>query len=256
MKVKEMFSVSGKKCIVTGASRGIGKGFAEALLENGATVVLMASSHKSIDPVVEEFKAKGYDAYGVAGNLSSHDDVLRMFKEGVALLGGQLDVLVPCAGIQYRCPIEENEYDKAYNVFNVNVRHCYIMAKEAVTIMEKQENGGKLIFVGSLGSHVAGQDIIPYSTSKGAVDMMAKAFARNCANKKINSNLISPGWIATDIWSDIPDERKKEIAEGIPQGRVGFPEDMKGPLLFLASSASDYVNGAEVVVDGALLVKL
>ena len=256
MEINKMFSVAGKKCIVTGASRGIGKGFAEALLENGATVVLMAASHKSVDAAVEEFKAKGYDAYGVAGDLGNHDEVLRMFREGVELLGGQLDVLVPCAGIQYRCPIEENEYEKAYNLFNVNVRHCYIMAKEAVTIMEKQENGGKLIFVGSLGSHIAGENIIPYSTSKGAVDMMAKAFARNCAGKKINSNLLSPGWIATDIWKDIPDERKKEIAKGIPQGRVGFPEDMKGPLLFLASAASDYCNGTEIVVDGALLVKL
>ena len=256
MKANEMFSVAGKKCIVTGASRGIGKAFAEALLENGATVVLVASSEKSVGPAVEEFKHKGYDAYGVAGDMSDNADTLRTFNDAVELLGGQLDVLVPCAGIQYRCPVEDIPLEEFRKLYNVNVFHCWIMAQEAVKIMEKQENGGKIIFVGSLGSHVAGENIIPYSSSKGAVDMMAKGFARNVAGKGINVNLLSPGWIATDIWADIPDQRKKEIAAGIPQGRVGFPEDMKGPLLFLASSASDYCNGAEIVVDGALLVKL
>lgn len=256
MKVAEMFSVEGKKCIVTGGSRGIGKGFAEALLENGATVAIVASSHKSVDPVVEEFRAKGYDAIGVAADLSSPEDTLRAFHEAVNRMGGRLDVLVTCAGIQYRCKVDDfplNEYQK---LMNVNVTHCWVMAKEAVTIMEKQDTRGKIIFVGSLGSHVAGENIIPYSSSKGAVDMMAKGFARNVANRNINANLISPGWIGTDIWADIPDDRKKEINDGIPQGRVGFPEDMKGAVLFLASSASDYCNGTEVVVDGGLLVKL
>lgn len=252
MAASNLFDVSGKHVIVTGGTRGIGRGIAEGFLENGCKVILMGSNKEKLENTVRGFCDKGYDAYAVSGDLSELENVDRMFAEAMVLLDGKLDVLCPCAGVQYRAAPEEFPIDKFIWIQKVNVLHLYRMSQLAIQVMLKQRDRGrgKIILMGSLGSFTAGHNISAYHVSKGGVAMMTKALAESVAGRGINVNMIAPGYVATDIWSEMPAEKRASLAEKIPQGRIGTLEDIKGPTLFLASAASDFMNGDLMLVDG------
>lgn len=252
---KEMFSVEGKKCIVTGGAQGLSKGMAEGLLENGAEVVLVDVQKEKLEQVVENYRSMGYKAHGIAGNLADREDIDRIFNEAMEVLGGRLDVLIPAAGIQRRHLPEEfpiNEWDL---VMKINLDHVFIMIQKALGVMLKQSTGGKIINIASMVSWFGGTTVPAYTASKGAVTQLTKSLAVDCAGRGININALAPGYMDTEMCANMTQSRKDETTLRIPQGRWGTPEDMKGPVLFLASAASDYLNGAVIPVDEAYLVK-
>ncbi len=251
---KKQFSVEGKRCIVTGGAQGLSRGMAEGLLENGAKVVLMDVQDEKLKKVVEEYRQNGYEAYGVVGNLSDRADIDRMFDEAMDILGG-LDVLIPAAGIQRRHLPEEFPMEEWDLVININLNHVFIMCQKALKVMLKQPTGGKIINIASMVSWFGGTTVPAYTASKGAVTQLTKSLAVDCAGRNININALAPGYMDTEMCANMTQERKDETTLRIPAGRWGTPEDMKGPVLFLASSASDYLNGAVIPVDGAYLVK-
>lgn len=255
MAANKMFDVNGKHCIVTGGAQGLSRGMAEALLENGCKVVLMDVQKEKLENVCAEYRGKGYEAFAVAGNLADRSDIDRMFEEAMVILGGKLDVLIPAAGIQRRHLPEEfplNEWDL---VLNINLNHVFIMIQKALRVMLKQPTGGKIITIGSMVTWFGGTTVPAYTASKGAVSQLTKSIAVDCAGRGININALCPGYMDTEMCANMSQERKDECTQRIPAGRWGTPEDMKGPVLFLASSASDYLNGATIPVDGAYLVK-
>lgn len=252
---KKAFSVEGKKCIVTGGAQGLSKGMAEALLENGAAVVLMDVQKEKLEMVTNEYKAMGYEAYCVSGDLSKKKEIDRMFEEAMKLLGGRLDVLIPAAGIQRRYEPWEFPKEMWDLVINVNLNHVWFMCQKAIQVMKDQDTVGKIINIGSMSSFFGGTTVPAYTAAKGAVTQLSKSIASDCADHNICCNVIAPGYMDTEMCANMTQERKDECTARIPAGRWGTPKDMKGPVLFLASSASDYLNGAVIPVDGGYLVK-
>ncbi|MCR4706468.1 MAG: SDR family oxidoreductase [Clostridiales bacterium] len=254
MAALSKFDITGKHALVTGGTRGLGKGMAEGLLEAGCKVVIVASSDKVFDTAAE-FRARGFDCTGVKANLGDRAELDRMFSEAMQILGGRLDVLIPAAGIQRRYLPEEFPEEEWDNVLNVNLNHVWFTIQKALKVMLKQPTGGKIITIGSMVTWFGGTTVPAYTASKGAVSQLTKSLAVDCAGRGININAICPGYMDTEMCANMSQERKDECTKRIPQGRWGTPEDLKGPVVFLASSASDYLNGAVIPVDGAYLCK-
>ena len=252
---KEQFSVAGKKCIVTGGAQGLSRGMAEGLLENGAEVVLMDLQAEKLQKVVDEYNAMGYKAYAVSGNLSQKSEIDRMFNEAMELLGGQLDVMIPAAGIQRRYEPWEFPEEQWRLVIDVDLNHVWFMCQKAIQVMKDRDTVGKIINIASMNSYFGGTTVPAYTATKGAVAQLTKSVAVDCAGRGININCICPGYMDTEMCANMTQERKDECTKRIPAGRWGLPEDMKGPVVFLASAASDYLNGAMIPVDGGYLVK-
>lgn len=252
---KKMFNVAGKHAIVTGGAQGLSRGMAEGLLENGCKVVLIDIQKEKLDQVCKEYRDMGYEAYGVCGNLADRAEVNRIFGEAMKVLDGRLDVLIPAAGIQRRHLPEEFPIEEWDLVLNINLNAVFLMIQKALKVMLGQATGGKIITIGSMVTWFGGTTVPAYTASKGAVSQLTKSLAVDCAGRNININCICPGYMDTEMCANMTQERKDECTVRIPAGRWGSPDDLKGPVLFLASSASDYLNGTTIPVDGGYLVK-
>lgn len=255
MAASNKFDVAGKCCIVTGGAQGLSRGMAESLLENDCKVVLMDVQAEKLNEVVKEYCDKGYKAYGVCGNLADRTEIERMFGEAMKYLDGKLDVLIPAAGIQRRHLPEEFPLDEWDLVMRINLDHVFIIIQKALGVMLKQPTGGKIINIASMVSWFGGTTVPAYTASKGAITQLTKSLAVDCAGRGININALAPGYMDTEMCANLTQARKDETTVRIPQGRWGTPEDLKGPVLFLASAASDYLNGVVIPVDGAYLCK-
>lgn len=251
----EKFSVAGKKCIVTGGAQGLSHGMAEGLLENGAEVVLMDLQAEKLQKVVDEYNAMGYKAYAVSGNLSQKSEIDRMFDEAMQYLGGELDVMIPAAGIQRRYEPWEFPEEQWRLVIDVDLNHVWFMCQKAIQVMKDRDTVGKIINIASMNSYFGGTTVPAYSAAKGAIVSLTRSIASDCADHSICCNAIAPGYMDTEMCANMTQERKDECTARIPAARWGTPEDVKGPILFLASSASDYLNGATIPVDGGFLTK-
>lgn len=253
--VSSKFDVTGKHCIVTGGAQGLSRGMAEGLLEAGCKVVIVDVQKNKLEAVVADFQAQGYEAFGVVGNLADRADIDRIFNECMQLLDGKLDVLIPAAGVQKRHLPEEFPLEEWDLVIDINLNHVFIMIQKALKIMLKQPSGGKIITIGSMVTWFGGTTVPAYTATKGAVSQLTKSLAVDCAGRNININCICPGYMDTEMCANMTQARKDECTLRIPAGRWGTPEDLKGPVLFLASAAADYLNGAAIPVDGGYLVK-
>lgn len=252
---KKMFDVSGKHAIVTGGAQGLSRGMAEGLLENGCKVVLIDIQKEKLDAVCAEYREMGYEAYGVSGNLADREQIDSIFEQAMQLLDGKLDILIPAAGVQRRHLPEEFPVEEWDLVMNINLNAVFLMIQKALRVMLKQPTGGKIITIGSMVTWFGGTTVPAYTASKGAVSQLTKSLAVDCAGRNININCICPGYMDTEMCANMTQARKDECTVRIPAGRWGTPEDLKGPVLFLASAASDYLNGATIPVDGGYLVK-
>ena len=255
--MNSLFDLTGKKAIVTGGTRGLGHGMAEGLMEAGAAVVIFGTSKKVIEGAAQ-FEAKGYWCKGIAVDLADDRARQEAFDQAVALLGG-LDILVNAAGIQRRHPSPEFPLQDWKDVLNVNLTApfdlCQMAAKE---FLKKEQPCGKIVNIASMLSFFGGMTVPAYAASKGGVAQMTKALCNELASKGIQVNAIAPGYMDTDMnvaLTDVSNPRYREITDRIPAHRWGTPEDMKGTVVFLASRASDYLNGAVIPVDGGYLVK-
>lgn len=255
--MNNLFDISGKKIIFTGASGGLGKGMVEGLLEAGAEVAMIGASPKSTK-LAEEYNAKGWKAHGLQCDLSSRDSASEGFGRALELLGGEIDVLVNAAGIQRRYPSVEFPINDWDDVLEVNLTVPFLFCQLAGRKMIAQGRGGKIINFASMLSFFGGFTVPAYAASKGGVAQMTKALCNEWAKYGINVNAVAPGYMDTPMNAALTDPsnpRFKEITDRIPAGRWGTPDDMKGIGIFLSSAASDYINGAVIPVDGGYLVK-
>ncbi|MBB4267103.1 SDR family oxidoreductase [Roseospira visakhapatnamensis] len=248
-----LFDIKAKTAMVTGGTRGLGRGMAEALLEAGAEVVVFGTS-EGVVALAEAYRGKGFACHGIAVDLGNEAARDAAFTEALALLGGRLDILVNSAGVQRRHASEAFPLEDWEAVLNVNLTAVFAMCQLAGRVMLAQGQG-KIINIASLLSFFGGYTVPAYAASKGGVMQLTKALANEWASRGINVNAIAPGYMATDMNTALLADagRNAEISARIPTHRWGTPEDMMGPLLFLASSASDYVNGAILPVDGGYL---
>lgn len=253
-----LFDIQGRKAIVTGATRGLGWGMAEGLMEAGAEVVIWGSSEK-VEAVAEAFRSRGFACHGVSANLTDRESLRAGFARSLELLGGKIDILVNCAGIQRRHPSEEFPMEDWDAVLEVNLTAPFELCQLAGREMLK-EGYGKIINIASMQSIFGGFTIPAYASAKGGIALLTKALCNEWAGRGINVNAIAPGYMATEMNTALLDPanpRYKEITDRIPAHRWGGAkgEDMKGPCLFLASHASDYLNGAVIPVDGGYASK-
>jgi 2-deoxy-D-gluconate 3-dehydrogenase len=248
-----LFDVTGKKAVVTGSSRGLGKGMAEGLLESGAEVVLLATNPK-LPEIAGEYAKKGYRCHALIADVGDRVEREAVFETALSLLGGRIDILVNAAGIQRRHFSEEfplEDWDQVIAINQTAVFHlCQLAGRKMIA-----QGRGKIINISSMLAWFGGYTVPAYAASKGAVAQFTKALANEWAGKGINVNAIAPGYMATEMNSTLlSDEgRNTEITARIPAHRWGTPDDMKGPVIFLASTASDYLNGAVIPVDGGYL---
>lgn len=247
LTVYDLFSVEGKRALVTGGSAGMGRAMAEALVEGGARVAIVGRSGRVFD-VAEEIGAIPLQA-----DLADRAQALALVNRAVEALGG-LEVLVNNAGVIRRYPAEEFPLDDWDYVLSVNLDAVWILAQAAGRYMLAQ-GYGKIINMASAISFVGGITIPAYAASKGGVAQLTKALSNEWASRGVNVNAIAPGYIATEMTAALVGNPQREplILARIPAGRWGVPDDLKGVVLFLASAASDYVHGAIIPVDGGYL---
>ncbi len=242
-----LFSVEGKRALVTGGCAGLGRAMAEALIERGARVAVA-----DISPRVAEI-AEEMGAVPLHVDLSDRAQALALVGRAVEALGG-LDILVNNAGAQRRHPAEEFPLEDWDFVLSVNLDAAWILAQAAGRVMLAQGHG-KIINICSMLSFGGGLTVPAYSASKGALAQITKALSNEWAARGVNVNAIAPGYMDTALNVALvgnPD-REPGILARIPAGRWGMPDDLKGVVILLSSRASDYIHGAIIPVDGGYL---
>lgn len=250
-----MFSLIGKKALVTGASRGIGKGIALALAEQGADVAInYRGSTDQANAVVEEIKKLGHAAFTVQADVSKVDEVGKMFEE-IKSKWGKLDILVNNAGIIDYASFENIPEEQWDRILGTNLKGQFLCSQQAVKIMRSP---GRIICIASIASGGVGvgfQQLAHYSASKGGVIGMVESMALDLAKRGINVNAIAPGAIETDMSKGAmaDPETAKSFLSRVPKGRIGQPADIGAAAAFLASDEADYITGAVIYVDGGWL---
>lgn len=255
--MRNFTDLTGKKAIVTGAAQGLSRGMAEGLMEAGAEVCIIDINPRT-PAVAQELTGKGYVCHGVIANLGDGESLNAGFEAAVEKLGGRLDILVNGAGVQKRHPSEEFPYEDWEFVLNINLNAVFRLCQLAGKQYMAQRSRGKIINIASMLSFFGGYTVPAYAASKGGVAQLTKALCNEWAGKGINVNALAPGYMDTEMNAALTDPdnpRYREITDRIPAHVWGTPEDMKGPCVFLASAASDYLNGAVIPVDGGYLVK-
>ena len=254
MKLNDL---TGKTAIVTGAAQGLSCGMAEGLMEAGAKVCIMDINQKA-EETAKQFVEKGYECEAVITDLGNDETREAAFSQAVEKLGGHLDILVNGAGVQRRYPSEEFPLKEWDFVINVNLRSVFALCQLAGKTFMKQDSKGKIINIASMLSFFGGYTVPAYAASKGGVAQVTKALCNEWAEKGINVNALAPGYMATEMNTALLDPstpRNAAITNRIPKKEWGTPDDMKGPVVWLASDASDYINGAVIPVDGGYLVR-
>lgn len=251
----KMFDLTGRKAIVTGASRGLGMGMAQGLIEAGAEVLLVGVSER-VYSTAEQLKKNGARVHAMQWDLGDKTSIKVDFEKALELLGGSVDILINNAGIQRRNKCEEFTIEDWEDVMDVNLTSVFILSQLAGRVMLKQ-GGGKIINVASMLSFFGGYTVPAYAASKGGVAQLTKALSNEWAARGVNVNAIAPGYMDTGMNTALKNnpDRNEQILGRIPAERWGLPEDMKGIAVFLASNASDYVNGAIIPIDGGYLSK-
>ncbi|UOF90669.1 SDR family oxidoreductase [Fodinisporobacter ferrooxydans] len=255
MGVLDLFKLEGKAALVTGAKRGIGKAMALALAEAGADIIGVSASLEPESEIEKEINRLGRKFKGYSCDFSDRNKLYEWIHE-LKDKHPMIDILVNNAGTILRKPATEHPDEYWDKVMNVNIDAQFILSREIGRDMVAR-GSGKIIFTASLLTFQGGITVPGYAASKGAIGQLTKALANEWASKGVQVNAIAPGYIATDNNTALRNdpERFETISTRIPAGRWGKPEDLKGLVVFLASEASNYINGEIVVVDGGWLAR-
>ncbi|HLA69006.1 MAG TPA: 2-dehydro-3-deoxy-D-gluconate 5-dehydrogenase KduD [Bacteroidota bacterium] len=248
-----IFDLKGRTAIVTGGSTGLGKGMSIGLAAAGADLVLV--DHVACDETAQAVRSVGRKAVTVVADLSKMESIGKVVETALREFG-KVDILVNNAGIIRRTPaidFSEKDWDE---VMTINAKTVFFLSQAAARDMMKRKYG-KIINIASLLAFQGGILVPSYSASKGAVAQVTKALANEWAQHGITVNAIAPGYMATNNTKALREDpvRSKAILDRIPAGRWGTPEDLQGVAVFLASQASDYVNGHVLVVDGGWMAR-
>lgn len=248
--LEQKFGLRGKVALVTGSSQGLGKAMARALAQAGADVIINGRDPAKLAPVVSEITALGVKATAIAADLGKRDDVQRLIDQAIAWQG-HLDILVNNAGIIKRTPAADHSDADWDLVLSVNLDGVFTACRAAGKHMLAR-GSGKIVNIASLLTFFGGITVPGYAASKGAVGQLTKALSNEWSSKGVNVNAIAPGYMRTDNTAALQADpvRSKEILSRIPANRWGEPGDLEGAVVFLSSSASDYLSGHVMAVDG------
>ncbi|EOZ9154772.1 MULTISPECIES: 2-dehydro-3-deoxy-D-gluconate 5-dehydrogenase KduD [Citrobacter] len=252
--IQEAFRLEGKVAIVTGCDTGLGQGMAVALAEAGCDVV--GVNRKIPHETAEKINALGRRFMAIRADLSQQDALTSIVTQSVSAFG-RIDILVNNAGTirrQDALDFSEKDWD---DVMNLNLKSVFFLSQAVARQFQAQGNGGKIINIASMLSFQGGIRVPSYTASKSGVLGITRLLANEWAAKGINVNAIAPGYMATNNTQQLraDSERNQEIIDRIPAGRWGTPNDLKGPVVFLASPASDYIHGYTLAVDGGWLAR-
>ncbi len=253
--ILDAFSLKGKNALVTGSRTGLGAAMAVGLAEAGANVIVHGSKSEGMDELCRKICATGSKAAAVIADLADPEAPARLIEATVGELGS-IDILINNAGIIRRQPAADYSAENWNDVLQINLNAVFHLSQLAARRMLPQGRG-KIINTASILSFQGGILVAAYAAAKGAVAQLTKALANEWAPKGINVNAIAPGYMVTDVTAALraDENRNRQILERIPAGRWGAPADLAGAAVFLASSASDYVHGALLAVDGGWLAR-
>jgi NAD(P)-dependent dehydrogenase (short-subunit alcohol dehydrogenase family) len=255
------FSLKGKVAVITGGGRGIGQAIAFAFAKAGAKVVITSRKAQDLEATANEIKAFGGEAFPLPAHLGKAEEIKKMVNTVMEKFG-RIDILVnnagasPAKGSVLEC--DERLWDK---LMDINLKGAYFISQAVANIMVKQ-GGGKIINIASVDGHNPEPGLSIYSISKAGMRMITRAFASELISFNIQVNTIAPGPISTKMlksnWEFLPPEDAQKVKEAVekalPSGRIGDPDEIAGAALYLASDASNYTTGAEIIIDGGLLL--
>jgi gluconate 5-dehydrogenase len=249
-----LFDLTGRTALVTGSSGGLGLAMAQGLAQAGASVVLNGRDRTKLASAVKAFEAEGLAVSSRAFDVVDEAAVKAAF-DGLDDAGVSIDILVNNAGNQLRKPMLDVSADEWRHVLDTHLTAAFQVGREAARRMIARGTGGKIINIGSLLSEVARATVAPYAAAKGGMKMLTRAMAAEWAAHDIQANAIGPGFIETDMTKPLADDPKFDawLRGRTPSARWGRPDDLIGAAVFLASAASNYVNGQIIYVDGGLL---
>jgi gluconate 5-dehydrogenase len=249
----DLFRLDGKTAIVTGGGRGLGQYMAEALVDAGARVVLCSRKKETCEEVRQGIEQRGGRALAMACDVTEPEQVNAVVEETVSSFGA-VDILVNNSGATWGAPTLEMPLEAFEKVLGVNVRGTFLMSQAVLGKMVERGEGGRIINIASVAGLVGGHpdymQTVGYNSSKGAVISMTRDLATTFSRDGINVNAIAPGWFPTKMSRGLISRFEQKMLEGIPLGRFGGPDDIKGVVLLLASPAGAYITGQTIVVDG------
>lgn len=253
----ELFNLTGKTALVTGGTHGLGMAVATALAQAGATLVVNARKQENLDNALKEYAANGIQAHGYRFDVTRPEEITESLARIEAEIG-PVDILVNNAAIIKRIPVREMSLEAWNEVINIDLTAPFLMSKAVVENMIRR-GGGKIINMCSMMSEVGRDTVSAYAAAKGGLKMLTKNLATEWARYNIQVNGIGPGYFATAQTAPIREDGhpfNEFILKRTPAARWGNPEDLAGAAVFLASHASDFVNGQVVYVDGGILASL
>lgn len=254
--MNSLFKLTGKTALVTGSSQGLGLTMAQGLLDAGASVILNGRNAKKLTRAIDRLNANKSDIHSVVFDVREENQIQKAIQD-VEHNIGPIDILVNNAGINIRHPLENFPVEDWETVIDINLKGAFLVSKIIAQGMI-QRKSGKIINVCSMQSELGRTTITPYAASKGGLKMLTKSMATELAKYNIQVNGIGPGYFKTDmtrpLWED--KEFDQWLRNRTPANRWGNPEELIGPLVFLSSRASDYVNGHILYVDGGLLASI
>ena len=250
----ELFNLKGKTAIVTGGGAGLGRQMALGLAEAGANIVVCSRKLERCEETAHSMETLGVKTLALRCDLNREDEIDHVVHETVKAFGG-IHILVNNSGRTWGAPVEELELENWKKVIDVNVTGTFLFSQKAGREMIKQKNG-KIIniisYAGLIGTDPDYLNAIPYNTSKGAVVAFTKDLAVKWGKHGIQVNAIAPGWFSTEMTKWSMEHYEKKMLDRMLIKRFGGEDDLKGPVLFLASEASDYVTGQILCVDGGI----
>ncbi len=259
-RVLSLLDLTGKVAIVTGAGMGIGRGIAIRLAEAGAAIVVSDIDLEAARQTVSQIEAQGGRAQAVQADVRNASDAEKVTQEAIKVFGS-LDILVNNAGIFPSSPVLDMSEEQWDQVLDINLKGVFLFSRAACRAMVAAGRGGRIINICSISSVRPTCFVAHYNASKAGVALLTKSLALELGGHQITANAVAPGWIITpgshlgdadmpEGFADLP----KKILAGVPLGRLGEPEDVANVVLFLAGSASAYVTGTVIPVDGGHLL--
>jgi gluconate 5-dehydrogenase len=249
---QQLFSLEGRTALVTGSSRGLGKAIAQGLGEAGAALVINGVDAQRCEDTAAELRSKGFKARALAFDVTDEASVVAAI-EALDAEGVEVDILVNNAGIQLRKPLVELTSAEWHKVIDTNLTSAFLVAREVAKRMLPRGRG-KIINIGSLMSGLARPTIAPYTAAKGGIKLLTQSMTAEWAPHGIQANAIGPGYMLTDMNQALVDNKEFNdwVIGRTPARRWGDAKDLVGAAVFLSSSASDYVSGQIIYVDGGM----
>jgi len=252
-----LFDLSGKIAIITGGSRGLGLQIAEALGEYGAMTVLLARKQAELDDAVAHLAGLGVKAQGYRADLSKPETIAQVFRAIVEDYG-RIDILVNNAGTSWGSPAEKQTPEQWAKVMDLNLTAVFFCSQEAMNLAMIPQNRGVILNMASveglLGHHPSQAGMIGYSTAKGGVINMTRALAAEWAKYGVRVNALAPGYFPSKLTNAVIEQYEQFFLNNTPLGKLGGPEDLKGPALLLCSDAGGHMTGQTLVIDGGTTI--